>query len=189
MQCPKHDPGAYDREVFLVLKELGPSLSCGGDMAMDFLAGVPIKELQEIGRRADAAAQLKSKGFEVGYDRFAINGKMLGFGDPVRVTAGEIRSLECWAGIRNSHWILLPTIRVLPCSTAISNCIWISDSWRCLTMRKAASAASKIFRSRAAVATGKLKLCPSAARARIGKRVLLLEDGIDEVSSLRKTRR
>ena len=86
---PKHDPGAYDREVFLVLKEFEPSFSRGGDMAMDFLAGRPIKDLQEIGRSADEAAKVKSKGFEVGYSRFAINGKMLGHGDPVRVKPGE----------------------------------------------------------------------------------------------------
>src|SRR5260370_1380559 len=30
---PKHNPGEYDREVFLVLKELEPSFSQGGDMA------------------------------------------------------------------------------------------------------------------------------------------------------------
>ena len=35
---PKHEPGAYDREVFLVLKEFEPSFSRGGDMPMDFLA-------------------------------------------------------------------------------------------------------------------------------------------------------
>jgi hypothetical protein len=34
---PKHEPGRYDREVFLVLKEFQPALSRGGDMAMDFL--------------------------------------------------------------------------------------------------------------------------------------------------------
>src|SRR5215813_1879731 len=35
---PKENPGAYDREVFLTLKEFQPTLSRGGDMAMDFLA-------------------------------------------------------------------------------------------------------------------------------------------------------
>ncbi len=49
-------------------------------MAMDFLAGMPIPELQQIGKRADAEAKEKAKGFEVGYERFAINGKMLGAG-------------------------------------------------------------------------------------------------------------
>ena len=50
---PANNPGAYDREVFLVLKEFEPSFSQGGDMAMDMLVGAPFKELQEIGRQAD----------------------------------------------------------------------------------------------------------------------------------------
>jgi FtsP/CotA-like multicopper oxidase with cupredoxin domain len=86
---PKSDPGAYDREVFLVLKEFAPSFSRGGDMAMDFLAGSPIAELQRMGKTADDEAKQKTKGFEVGYDLFAINGKMLGNGEPVRVKQGE----------------------------------------------------------------------------------------------------
>ena len=85
---PAHNPGAYDREVFLVLKEFLPSFSQGGDMAMDVLAGSPIKELQDLGAKADA--QFKGpKGYEVGYDLFGINGKMLGHGDPIRVKRGE----------------------------------------------------------------------------------------------------
>jgi FtsP/CotA-like multicopper oxidase with cupredoxin domain len=86
---PKQDPGAYDREVFLVMKEFGPSFSRGGDMAMDCLVGEPIKELQQIGKQADEQSRDKHKGYEVGYDRFAINGKMLGHGDPIRVKQGE----------------------------------------------------------------------------------------------------
>jgi FtsP/CotA-like multicopper oxidase with cupredoxin domain len=86
---PKNNPGAFDREVFLVLKEFGPSFSRGGDMAMDFLAGTPIEELQRKGKRADEQAKEKVKGFEVGYEWFSINGRMLGFGEPVRVKQGE----------------------------------------------------------------------------------------------------
>jgi FtsP/CotA-like multicopper oxidase with cupredoxin domain len=86
---PKNEPGRYDREVFLVLKEFAPSFSRGGDMAMEFLAGEPIKELQEIGKKADDEAQEKAKGYEVGYDLFSINGKMLGHGEPIRVKQGE----------------------------------------------------------------------------------------------------
>src|ERR1700740_1654873 len=41
---PENDPGAFDREVFLALKEFEPTFSKGGDMAMDFLAGAPIPE-------------------------------------------------------------------------------------------------------------------------------------------------
>jgi FtsP/CotA-like multicopper oxidase with cupredoxin domain len=85
---PAHNPGAYDREVFLVLKEFEPAFSRGGDMAMDFLAGAPIKELQDLGKKADE--QFKGpKGYEVGYDLFGINGKMLGHGEPIRVKQGE----------------------------------------------------------------------------------------------------
>ena len=86
---PKNEPGANDREVFLVLKECEPSFSRGGDMAMDFLTGEPMKELKEIGKKADDEAQEKAKGYEVGYDLFSINGKMLGHGEPIRVKQGE----------------------------------------------------------------------------------------------------
>ena len=71
-----------------MLKEFGPSFSRGGDMAMDVLAGAPIKELQQIGREADEEAK-GPKGFEVGYELFGINGKMLGHGEPIRVKQGE----------------------------------------------------------------------------------------------------
>jgi FtsP/CotA-like multicopper oxidase with cupredoxin domain len=86
---PKNNAGAYDREIFLVMKEFAPSFSHGGDMAIDALAGAPVKALQQIGRAADEKAQQKTKGFEVGYELFAINGRMLGHGEPIRVKAGE----------------------------------------------------------------------------------------------------
>jgi FtsP/CotA-like multicopper oxidase with cupredoxin domain len=73
----------------LALKEFAPAFSRGGDMAMDFLAGDPIEELQRIGKAADEEAQENAKGFEVGYELFSINGKMLGHGDPIRVKQGE----------------------------------------------------------------------------------------------------
>ncbi|MBO0879303.1 MAG: multicopper oxidase domain-containing protein [Mycobacterium sp.] len=88
---PKYNPGAYDREVFLTLKEFGPSLSQGGDMAGDFLAGQPVAELRDKGEAAMAASLASGKphGYEVGYDTFTINGRMLGHGDPIRVKEGE----------------------------------------------------------------------------------------------------
>jgi len=42
-----------------------------------------------MGRAADEEAQEKTKGFEVGYELFGINGRMLGHGEPIRVKAGE----------------------------------------------------------------------------------------------------
>ena len=86
---PKENPGAYDREVFLVLKEFEPTFSRGGDMAMDMLAGAPVAALQQIGKKSDDEATEKTKGFEVGYGLFSINGKMLGQGEPLHVKEGE----------------------------------------------------------------------------------------------------
>jgi FtsP/CotA-like multicopper oxidase with cupredoxin domain len=85
---PAHDPGAHDREVFLVLKEFSPSFSRGGDMAMDVLPGQPLAALRARGKDADARFK-GPKGYEVGYDLFAINGRMLGHGEPIRVKPGE----------------------------------------------------------------------------------------------------
>jgi FtsP/CotA-like multicopper oxidase with cupredoxin domain len=88
---PKLNPGAYDQEIFLTLKEFEPAFSRGGDMAADFLAGQPIPELRDKGEAAMAAslASGKPRGFEVGYEAFAINGSMLGHGDPIKVTQGQ----------------------------------------------------------------------------------------------------
>jgi FtsP/CotA-like multicopper oxidase with cupredoxin domain len=89
---PKREPGRYDREVFLVLKEFEPTFSRGGDMAIDALSPVTrVKSLEEQGEAAMKASLAKGmpKGYEVGYDSFTINGRMLGHGEPVRVKQGE----------------------------------------------------------------------------------------------------
>jgi FtsP/CotA-like multicopper oxidase with cupredoxin domain len=89
---PKHEPGNYDREVFLTLKEFEPTFSRGGDMAMDFLSpATRVKALEEQGESAMKASLAKGmpKGYEVGYRSFTINGRMLGHGEPVRVKRGE----------------------------------------------------------------------------------------------------
>ena len=86
---PRNDPGAYDQELFLVMKEFEPSFSRGGDMAMDMLApGAPINELKRTGAQADEENK-GPKGYEVGYELFSINGKTLGAGEPIRVKQGE----------------------------------------------------------------------------------------------------
>jgi FtsP/CotA-like multicopper oxidase with cupredoxin domain len=89
---PKHEPGAYDREVFLVLKEFEPTFSRGGDMAMDFLSpATKVKTLEEEGEAAMKASLAKGMphGYEVGYGSFTINGRMLHHGEPIRVKQGE----------------------------------------------------------------------------------------------------
>jgi FtsP/CotA-like multicopper oxidase with cupredoxin domain len=86
---PAHEPGAYDREIFLVLKEFAPTFSRGGDMALAALAGQALPELRRMGEEADTQAESQLKGYEVGYELFAINGHMLGHGEPIRVRRGE----------------------------------------------------------------------------------------------------
>ena len=59
---PKQEPGAYDQEVFLALKEWDPYLTT--------LAGM-------------------GDSLDVGYKRFSINDRALGHGEPVRVKQGQ----------------------------------------------------------------------------------------------------
>jgi len=89
---PKNDPGHYDREVFLVLKEFEPNFSRGGDMPQDVLSpATRVKALEEKGESEMKASLDKGMphGYEVGYSSFTINGRMLGHGEPIRVKAGE----------------------------------------------------------------------------------------------------
>jgi FtsP/CotA-like multicopper oxidase with cupredoxin domain len=88
---PKTNPGGYDQEVFLVLKEFQPALSLAGDMPADFLAGTPDPQLRAMGERAmaDSLARGMPRGYEVGYSAFAVNGRKLGHGEPVKVQAGQ----------------------------------------------------------------------------------------------------
>jgi FtsP/CotA-like multicopper oxidase with cupredoxin domain len=89
---PHRQPGDYDREVFLVLKEFEPTFSKGGDMAQDFLAPeAKVKALESAGESAVKASLAKGvpHGYEVGYHYFTINGRMLGHGEPIKVKQGE----------------------------------------------------------------------------------------------------
>jgi FtsP/CotA-like multicopper oxidase with cupredoxin domain len=61
-------------------------------MAMDFLSPEQtVPALKEAGESSMKASVAKGNphGFEVGYDSFTINGKMLGHGEPIRVKQGE----------------------------------------------------------------------------------------------------
>lgn len=89
---PQHEPGNYDREIFLVLKEFEPTFSRGGDMPQDFLSpATKVKALEEKGESAMKASLAKGMphGYEVGYGSFTINGRMLHHGEPIRVKQGE----------------------------------------------------------------------------------------------------
>lgn len=88
---PKHEPRAYDREVFLTLKEFEPTLNQSEEMSSDFLAGEPVAALKDKGEQAMAASTAAGMphGYEIGYDTFTINGRTLGHGDPIRVKTGD----------------------------------------------------------------------------------------------------
>lgn len=88
---PRQNSGAYDQEIFLTLKEFEPTFSRGGDMTADFLAGEEDPDLKAKGESAMNASLARGDphGYEVGYEAFAINGRMLGHGDPIRVQTGQ----------------------------------------------------------------------------------------------------
>ncbi|WP_102417809.1 multicopper oxidase domain-containing protein [Mycobacterium sp. 4858] len=88
---PRQNVGAYDQEIFLTLKEFEPSLTRGGDMAADFLAGDQEPDLKDKGESSMAASLARGdpRGYEVGYGAFAVNGRMLGHGEPIWVRTGQ----------------------------------------------------------------------------------------------------
>jgi FtsP/CotA-like multicopper oxidase with cupredoxin domain len=88
---PRREAGAYDREIFLTLKEFAPTLS-RTEMALDFLE--PQTEIPALKQQAQEALKASlarglPEGYEVAYSLFSINGRMLGHGEPIRVKAGE----------------------------------------------------------------------------------------------------
>jgi FtsP/CotA-like multicopper oxidase with cupredoxin domain len=88
---PRHEQGAFDREIFLTLKEFAPFLS-RTEMPSEVLAvttQVPeLKQMSQAAAKAALDAGLK-QGYELGYNYYTINGKMLGQGDPIQVKPGE----------------------------------------------------------------------------------------------------
>ncbi|HTR36144.1 MAG TPA: multicopper oxidase domain-containing protein [Bryobacteraceae bacterium] len=75
---PKTEPGAYDQEVILVTHEWEPFF--GSEEEEDEALPPPPPGVTK---------QEKPNGWEIGYQRFTINGKCLGFGEPVRVKEGQ----------------------------------------------------------------------------------------------------
>lgn len=79
---PKSNPGQYDQEFFLATHEWEPF----------FTTAEEEEEELDAEQRARMAAQKKDEkpnGWEIGYQRFTINGKCLGFGEPLRVKEGQ----------------------------------------------------------------------------------------------------
>ena len=77
-----HDPGRYDQEVFLALREWEPYWTTTDQ---DEEAADPGDPMPEKPARPDP----RPNGLEVAAPLYSINDKMLGAGDPLRVRAGQ----------------------------------------------------------------------------------------------------
>jgi len=80
---PKTNAGAYDQELFLATHEWEPIFTTEEEEEEDLPPDVKAK------KEAAEKAETKPNGWEIGYQRFTINGKCLGFGDPIRVKEGQ----------------------------------------------------------------------------------------------------
>jgi len=77
-----NNPGNYDREVFLALREWEPFFNPEEDEDEDETLAGPQPE-------RPAQLDTNPSGLEVGYQMFSINDKALGAGEPIRVRPGE----------------------------------------------------------------------------------------------------
>lgn len=75
---PRNNPGRYDQEIFLATHEWEP-----------FYTTMEEGEEEEEKSEPKPKKDEKPNGWEIGYQRFTINGKCLGFGEPVRVSEGQ----------------------------------------------------------------------------------------------------
>ena len=77
---PRNNPGQYDREFFLATHEWEPFFTTE-EMEEDDAGAAPARPAPEKDE--------KPNGWEIGYQRFTINGKCLGYGEPLRVKEGD----------------------------------------------------------------------------------------------------
>src|SRR5580658_4052549 len=77
-----NDPGLYDHEVFLALREWEPYLTT---MDQDEMAADPSDPMPE----KSATPDLRPNGLEVAAPLYSINDRMLGAGEPIRVQPGQ----------------------------------------------------------------------------------------------------
>ena len=76
------NPGRYDQEVFLALRDWEPFLTAEDMDEMEMGAPGPQPE-------KPATPDMRQNGLEVGYRIFSINDKSLGAGEPIRVKQGQ----------------------------------------------------------------------------------------------------
>jgi FtsP/CotA-like multicopper oxidase with cupredoxin domain len=80
---PRNNPGQYDQEVFLATHEWEPFFTSEEEMEDEDITA------EEKERKEEQDKKSKPNGLEIGYQRFTINGKALGYGEPVRVKEAQ----------------------------------------------------------------------------------------------------
>ena len=81
---PKSNPGQYDQEVFLATHEWEPVFGVMEDEEDEDVTAAERARREEKKKKEE-----RPNGWEIGYQRFTINGKTLGYGEPVRVKQGQ----------------------------------------------------------------------------------------------------
>jgi FtsP/CotA-like multicopper oxidase with cupredoxin domain len=81
---PKTSPGQFDQEIFLATHEWEPIYTTEEEEDEGDTTPEERRRKEEADKKAD-----KPNGWEIGYQRFTINGKCLGFGEPLRVKQGQ----------------------------------------------------------------------------------------------------
>src|ERR1700687_2547451 len=80
---PKSNAGQYDQEIFLATHEWEPFYTAEEEEEEEDTTP------EERAKKAAFEKSEKPNGWEIGYQRFTINGKCLGFGEPIRVKEGQ----------------------------------------------------------------------------------------------------
>ncbi len=80
---PKNNPGKYDQEIFMATHEWEPFFTAAEEMEDEDVTPA------EKARKEEQDKNSPPNGWEIGYQRFTINGKALGYGEPVRVKEGQ----------------------------------------------------------------------------------------------------
>jgi FtsP/CotA-like multicopper oxidase with cupredoxin domain len=81
---PRNNPGSYDQEIFLATHEFEPFFG-----AEEMESSDEADPGFERRKKEEQQKQEKPNGWEIGYQRFTINGKCLGYGEPLRVKEGQ----------------------------------------------------------------------------------------------------
>ncbi len=81
---PKSNPGQYDQEIFLATHEWEPVFTAAEEEEDEDITPEEHRRKEEEDKKAE-----KPNGWEIGYQRFTINGKCLGYGEPLRVKEGQ----------------------------------------------------------------------------------------------------